>query len=212
MTTETIAPSRDTAPAATDEIQQPKAARADQIRLLAISFLMLFVELALIRWTGANNEYLAPLTNFVLMASFLGIGLGFLLSGSRRNLLPLTPVALAVLVVFVLVFPVTVGALSAKHLAHAAAHLLHGSSGLPLVPRWLSISVIFLLVVATLAGIGQEAGRSFRRFRPLEAYRIDILGSLIGIAAFSLLSFLWLPPIAWGAIGAAVLFGLLWRR
>src|SRR5947209_14946197 len=144
MTTETIAPSRDTAPAATDEIQQPKAARADQIRLLALSFLMLFVELALIRWTGANNEYLAPLTNFVLMASFLGIGIGFLRAGSRWSLLLLTPVALALLVAFVLAFPVAVGALSAKHLAHGSAHLLHGSRGLPLLSRPLSISLIFL--------------------------------------------------------------------
>jgi hypothetical protein len=172
---------------------------------------MLFVELALIRWTGANNEYLAPLTNFVLMASFLGIGIGFLRADSRWSLLPFTPVALALLIAFVLAFPVTVGSLSSKHLAHHSIHLLHGARGLPLIPRWLSISVIFLLVAATLAGIGQEAARSFKRFRPLEAYRIDILGSLIGIATFSLLSFLWLPPLAWGAIASLVLLGLLWR-
>jgi hypothetical protein len=173
---------------------------------------MLFVELALIRWTGANNVYLAPLTNFVLMASFLGVGIGFLRAESRWSLLPLAAVTLALLVAFVLAFPVTVGALSGKHITpHTPAHLLHGARGLPLLPRWLSISVIFLLVAATMAGIGQEAGRTFRRFRPLEAYRIDILGSLIGIAAFSLLSFLWLPPFAWGAI-VAVLFGALVRR
>ena len=212
MATETVATYTD-APAVTSEaIPPPRSTRADQLRLLTLSFLMLFVELALIRWTGANNEYLAPLTNFVLMASFLGIGIGFLRADARRSLLPLTPIALALLVAFVLVFPVTVGALSAKHLAHHSSHLLHGSRGFPLLPRWLSISVIFFLVAATLAGIGQEAARSFKRFRPLEAYRIDILGSLIGIAAFSLLSFLWLPPVAWGAIAAVLFGGLFWRR
>ncbi|MFL5822779.1 MAG: spermidine synthase [Solirubrobacteraceae bacterium] len=210
MATDTITYT-DTMPAVSEEISPPEPVRADRLRLLAISFLMLFLELALIRWTGSNNEYLAPLTNFVLMASFLGIGIGFLRAGSRRRLLPLTPVALALLVGFVLAFPAAVGALSKAHLAHGSAHLLHGASGLPLIPRWLSISVIFLLVVATLVGIGQEAGRSFRRFRPLEAYRLDILGSLIGIAAFSLLSFLYLPPVAWGAIVSVVLVGLLWR-
>jgi hypothetical protein len=35
-------------------------------------------ELALIRWTAANNIHLAYPTNFVLIASFLGIGIGFL--------------------------------------------------------------------------------------------------------------------------------------
>ena len=48
------------------------------LRLFALSFLMLFVELALIRWTAANDVRLADLTNFVLLASFLGIGIGFL--------------------------------------------------------------------------------------------------------------------------------------
>lgn len=177
---------------------------------MALSVLMLFVELALIRWTGSDNAYLASLTNFVLMASFLGIGIGFLRADSRWSILTLTPVVLALLVAFVLAFPVTIGTISARHVVHG--QLLHGADGLPLLPRWLSISVIFLLVAATLAGIGQEAARTFRRFRPLEAYRIDILGSLIGIAAFSALSFLWLPPVAWGAIVAVMLAALLWHR
>jgi hypothetical protein len=158
MATDTIATTTDPTPAPSPAIEreQPLAGRGDRLRLLTLSFLMLFVELALIRWTGANNEYLAPLTNFVLMASFLGIGIGFLRADARRSLLPLAPVALALLVGFVLAFPVAVGALSAKHLAHGANHLLHGARGLPLIPRWLSIPIIFLLVTATLAGIGQE--------------------------------------------------------
>ncbi len=78
LVTDTIATSRDRTPAAIEEPAPPRSGRPDRLRLLALSFLMLFVELALIRWTGSNNEYLASLTNFVLMASFLGIGIGFL--------------------------------------------------------------------------------------------------------------------------------------
>src|SRR5215469_18146413 len=44
----------------------------DQARLIFASFLMLFVELALIRWVTANNVYVTRATNFVLLASFLG--------------------------------------------------------------------------------------------------------------------------------------------
>ncbi len=54
-------------------------------RLVTLSLLMLFVELALIRWTAANNVHLANITNFVLLASFLGIGVGFLLAGQPRQ-------------------------------------------------------------------------------------------------------------------------------
>src|SRR4051795_4148332 len=78
-------------------------------RLFLLSSLMLFVELALIRWLGANVVYLSYFSNFVLLGSFLGIGVGFLRAGGgRRSLFPLAPVLLALLVVFVLVFHVEV--------------------------------------------------------------------------------------------------------
>src|SRR5437764_14546291 len=52
---------------------------ASRWRLVLLSFLMLCTALALIRSTTANDVYLAYVTNFVLLASFLGIGVGFLL-------------------------------------------------------------------------------------------------------------------------------------
>ena len=52
------------------------------------SFLMLFVELALIRWSGALVVYLSYFSNFVLLGSFLGIGIGFLRARARVNLFP----------------------------------------------------------------------------------------------------------------------------
>ena len=70
----------------------------NRTRLVLASALMLFVELALIRWTSSNNLYLVHMTNFVLLASFLGIGLGFLRAKAGRDLFPLAPVLLAALV------------------------------------------------------------------------------------------------------------------
>ena len=49
-------------------------------RLVGASALMLFLELALIRWLGANVVHLSYFSNFVLLGSFLGIGAGFLIS------------------------------------------------------------------------------------------------------------------------------------
>ena len=60
-----------------------------RLRLVLLSFLMLFVELALIRWLGANIVYLSYYSNFVLLGSCLGIGIGFLRARSRVNLFPL---------------------------------------------------------------------------------------------------------------------------
>src|SRR3954470_4953867 len=93
-----------------DFVDEDVAFRPRQ-RLIALSFLMLFLELALIRWTAANNVHLAYLTNFVLLASFLGIGIGFLKGNTGPPLLPWAPAALAVLVVFVELFPAALNGL-----------------------------------------------------------------------------------------------------
>ena len=55
-----------------------------RLRLFLASFLMLFLELSLIRWTGAEIVHLSYFSNFVLLGSFLGIGLGFLRAGTSR--------------------------------------------------------------------------------------------------------------------------------
>ncbi len=192
---------------ATDIAEEPPAdearARWLRLRLVGLSFLMLFVELALIRWTAANNIHLAYLTNFVLLASFLGIGIGFLRVRSAPDLFPFTPIALALLIGFVLLFPVNLTSLSGE---------LEGAFGMAPLPRWVGLTTIFLLTVAVMACIGQGVARVFVQFDALEAYRFDILGSLGGIVVFSILAFLELPPIAWGAIVTVLLVVLLgWR-
>src|ERR671933_236323 len=68
-------------------------------RLFISSFLVLFLEVALIRWVPAYVRLLAYFSNFILLASFLGIGIGCLLAPRRRNLFVWFPaVQLAVIV------------------------------------------------------------------------------------------------------------------
>jgi hypothetical protein len=162
-----------------------------KVRLVALSFLMLFLELALIRWTGSNNIHLAYLTNFVLLASFLGIGIGFLRVRSGPDLFVWTPIALALLVTFVLSFPVTLSALEGPN-------QLKGAWGMAALPRWVSLGAIFFLTVAVMACVGHGVARTFVKFTPLEAYRFDILGSIAGIVTVTVLAFLEMPPIVWG--------------
>jgi spermine/spermidine synthase len=76
----------------------------------------------------------------------------------------------------------------------------------------LSLALIFVLTAVTMGAIAQAVARLFGLFAPLEAYRLDILGSLAGIVAFSALAFLHLPPIAWGVVASIALAGLLGRR
>ena len=50
------------------------------VTLFLSSFLVLFLEIALIRWMPAYVRLLAYFSNFILLATFLGIGLGCLLA------------------------------------------------------------------------------------------------------------------------------------
>src|SRR5438034_323488 len=84
-----------------------------------------------------------------------------------------------------------------------------GIGRMPALPRPLSFAAVFVLTVAVMAGFGQAVARVFVGFRPLSAYRLDILGSIAGIALFSVLSFLDQPPATWGVIAGAGLVGLL---
>ena len=67
---------------------------------------MLFLELALIRLVSAHNVYVRYFTNFVLLASFLGIGLGFLRANSKRDSFSSLPFFLLLTIAFVMLFPV----------------------------------------------------------------------------------------------------------
>lgn len=171
--------------------------RPSPVRLVLLSFLMLFVELGLIRWSGAYVVYLAFFTNFVLLASFLGVGVGFLRAGGRGDLFPRVPVFLLALVLFLAVFPVGGGRVAGRL-------QFVGAFGWPALPKWLSLGVVFVLAFLIMAAIAEGVGQTFVRFPPLEAYRWDIAGSILGIAAFSVLSFLEAPPLLWGTIAAAI--------
>ena len=176
----------------------------DRLRLLCLSFLLLFVELALIRWAGSNVVYLSYFSNFVLLGSFLGIGLGFMQARHGARLFPWAPVALALFVAFVHHYHVEID--------RSGGQLIYFGSFEPTgLPIWLTLPIVFICVAVVMGLIAAEAARVFARFPPLDSYRIDIAGSILGICAFSLLSFLGWPPLAWGVVVAS-LFGLLLPR
>ncbi|SDJ75861.1 spermidine synthase [Nonomuraea jiangxiensis] len=174
-------------------------------RLILASAFMLFLELALIRWTGSNIVHLSYFTNFVLLGSFLGIGLGFLRVGRSRRQPYYSPVVLAVLVVVVFTFPVTVD-------RNTEGVLYWTSLSTSGPPAWLILPVIFCAAAAVLMGPAELVGRCFPELPRLEAYRYDLIGSLSGIAAFTALSFLSAPPVFWGLIAAGCYAVLLVPR
>ena len=63
--------------------------------LFLASFLTLYFELVLIRWVPGHVRVLGYFTNFVLIGCFFGVGLGMILSKSRRDLGRWAPVGIA---------------------------------------------------------------------------------------------------------------------
>ncbi|GAA2017693.1 spermidine synthase [Nakamurella flavida] len=180
------------------------ADRAVVVRLVAGSALMLFLELALIRWLGANVVHLSYFSNFVLLGSFLGIGLGFLIARKSWSILPAAPVILAILVIGVYLEPVTIDRAGDQIIYFTSLE----TSG---PPAWAVLPLIFILVAAVLAGPAEVVGRCFSKLTPLTAYRWDLVGSVIGIASFTALSFVRAPSVVWGLV-VAIGFVALIRR
>jgi SAM-dependent methyltransferase len=172
------------------------------LRLVLASALMLFLELALIRWTGSNIVHLSYFTNFVLLGSFLGIGLGFLRAGKAKTFPFYSPITLALLVSFILFTPVVVDRGTDQTVIYFTSLTLTGP------PVWVVLPIIFLSVAVILAGPAELVGRCFHHLPRLKAYRYDLIGSLLGIASFTALSYLGAPPIWWGII-TALLFCVL---
>src|SRR4249920_2178539 len=79
---------------------EPNNSRETPLRsygdLFLISLLVLFTELACIRWFPAHVLFLSFFTNTVLLACFLGMSVGCLAAGRRRNYLAWTPLLLVV--------------------------------------------------------------------------------------------------------------------
>jgi len=168
------------------------------MRLIQLSLLMLFVELAIIRWAGSNFYYLFAFSNIILLASFLGIGIGFLRPITSKKLFFLSPILLSALIcisyyfspaLIIKVNPIT------DNLDYTSHYFKDN-----LYPIWMTLPFIFCLVVALMMTLADGVKQVFQQYPPLQAYRLETLGSLSGLILFTLLSYLEAPPYAWGIV------------
>src|SRR5882672_9841384 len=176
--------------------------------LFVSSFLVLFLETALIRWMPAYVRLLAYFSNFILLASFLGIGVGCLLAGRRRNLFvwfPLIQLAV-ILAVDLLRLEVALPSTSTIYFSSGTAEAVVPVESTLLLP------LLFTTVAALFVTVAHRMGRELIGRPPLRAYVINLLGSLAGVAAFALVSWLQLPPIVWFGVAAGAALPFVFER
>ena len=156
----------------------------------------------LIRWIGTEIPVFAYLQNTILVACFLGLGIGCFTARQpidlRRSLIPLT------LLLLLMAIPVTrtnLGRIST--LLSATGDLVIRGARVGVTP-WLSALEVLIGLVVTFAllvlvvdvfvPLGRLLGRLLDEHpHVIRAYSVNIAGSLVGVWLFVLLSFFHQP-------------------
>jgi spermidine synthase len=183
------------------------ASRSEALRLAAISFLVLFFELVCIRWTPAYVRLLSFFSNFVLLAAFLGIGLGCMFARRRWSLVEAFPALCFCFVSLVTLARFEIDVESQARIYFTAA----AETGRVRLGSIYLLPLLYVIIAGLFAMLAQEMGRAMDRFRPITAYSLNVAGSLAGIAAFSAVAFLRLPPVVWFGLSFLVLLPFLGR-
>src|SRR5215208_7214905 len=193
-------------PSASEPAAKPdiRSDRATAIRLACYTGIILFFELAFIRYTSAYVRVFSFYQNFVLIATFLGMGVGLLRAEQAKLLKWLVVPATGLLLGAIGMFSV-----ARIEVPNDPNEFLWGifvnaarSRSIPLLAV---VVVLFTLLALFFVPLGALLGEQFRKLPPLRAYAADIAGSLGGILAFALVSAYRQPPIIWFAIAFVVL-------
>jgi hypothetical protein len=133
-----------------------------RVRLVLTSATLLFVELLLIRWIPSTVRYIGFFSNFLLMASFLGIGLGILL-GRRIQLqaLAIFPLLLAAVVWLISSLELNIQVRSTSELFFGLAE----SQAADL--NFLVLPLVFTMITALMAALALPLGPLLRSRPPL---------------------------------------------
>ena len=188
--------------------------------LFFISFATLFLELACIRWFGSAVLYLTFFTNLVLFACFLGMSVGLLAAGRRADIakwiipLAVAAVGLAELTSWAYAhfanLSIEVGGQSSPQQVFFGTETPRGDLSRFVVPVEFVAAAFFTVIALMFIGLGQTMGRAFTAAPDrVTAYSVDIIGSLAGIACFSVASYCQTSPVVWFAIGIGATFRAL---
>ena len=190
--------------------------------LFLVSLLILFLELACIRWFPAHVLFLTFFTNTVLLACFVGMSVGCLAASRKINFIVWTPPLLAIgmtaghLVEYLRTSVeklVSVGNPRSPQLVFFGTEYVTPDPAGFFIPVEVMGGFFFLVLALALIGPGQELGRAFQRVPSrIHAYSLNILGSISGITLFALCSTYELNPIWWYAPATLLVGWFVWIR
>lgn len=179
----------------------------EHLRLFLISFVSLYFEMVFIRWTPAEVKILGYFTNFILIASVFGLGLGCLMARFKWNAMSALPPYFLLTVLLVFFFRKIVVATPSGDML-----LVSGAGDVSTINLYLTLITFFFVISVLFIPLGQETGRLINILPPLQAYGTNILGSLTGVVVFFLISRCNLSALIWFIIGIVGLGFFFWTR
>jgi spermine/spermidine synthase len=188
--------------------------KTHHMMLFLASFLALYFEVLIIRYLSTEIRVFAYLKNLPLIASFLGIGLGMILGyvpKALRRAFPIFNAALFLMITYA-------GPLHLTHIAFSSADYFVWGDWPTMGWTLLVMGRYFGAVIGTIALVvgffmvlGGLVGEYLAPLPPLLGYGINLAGSLVGIAVFTLLSSLRQPPIVTLVLGFLALLPFFFR-
>lgn len=173
---------------------------APAVAVVAAGAATLFVELALIRYVPGQVRVLGYFTNFVLLAAFLGFGVGMIAARRWPEMRVASYLAPAALAGFVLL--AALGNLLNVLPAAAEFLFLEYQQARHSVPLFPFLAASFAGLAVCFVPLGHAVGRTLQGEQPLLRYGLNLAGSLCGIALFAGLSALSAPPWLWMTLAA----------
>jgi len=182
------------------EVQQTDL-KQTYVELFLLSLAALFIELLIIRWMSAEIRAFTIFKTFPLVTCFVGLGVGMAIP--KDKWFRFTPLAIAQTVFTVRLAEILMfrGQAIAKYIFPSTMIYQWADFETLNAVNWLFVGTFMLLLLLILAGpfsicvcLGNRLGQLFSASRPLPAYSVNVMGSIVGSIFFGVGSFLRLEP------------------
>jgi len=172
-------------------------------QIALVTFGILALELATIRWMGHQIRMFAYLNNMLLIAAFLGMGLGIQLGKRRPGLFHWALPSYFVLAL-ILKFSLPLGVMHLRFPDLSVS--MWGGEVFGTFGQTLAIVMgLLILVTWSFACAATRLGELFNQLPPLRSYSADLFGSLLGVIAVAIVSAFMTPTPVWLALGCVPL-------
>src|SRR5947199_1080380 len=165
--------------------------------IVLVTMLSLLLELVLIRWLASVFPVYSFYKNFTMLACFLGLGAGYAVAERQ-------PCAPALVLPMLALF---VGVITLLRYDTGALYLIFSVGWLSIfdLPVYFLLGASFIICACICYPVGQLCGKLLHSSNSLNAYGLNLIGSVLGVMALFVMSLYWLPPVIWFAMTGGIL-------